>query len=351
MIGNIRGVLRPATGRRRMPTRWHCLVVGIVLLALAVLLAPRTPAAQQAGKVARVGYLSTAFPECSAALICQAMTQRLQELGYVEGQNLRIEFRTDEEQHERLPALAAELVRLPVDVLVATGPEAMLRAARQATSSIPIVMLAIGYDPIARGYIDGLARPGGNITGVFFLQLELTPKGLELLKEALPQLTRVVALWDVHSADQLQVAEAAAQSLGLQLQSVELRNPPYDFAGAMGVAVRERAQALVVLSSPLFGLQRSQIAELALKNRLPSIIIGFREYAEAGGLMAYGVNLSDIWRSAADYVDKILKGAKPATLPVQTPMKFEFAINLKTAEALGLTLPPQILIFADTVIR
>jgi putative ABC transport system substrate-binding protein len=184
------------------------------------------------------------------------MVQRLQELGYIEGQNLRIEFRTAEGQLERLPALAAALVRLPVDVMVASGPEETLRAARQATSMIPIIMGAVNYDPMARGYIDGLARPGGNMTGVFFMQPALTAKRLELLKEAMPQLTRVSALWDAHTADQWRVAEAAAQSLGLQLQSVELRHPPYDFAGAIGVAVRERAQALVVLSSPHFARQR-----------------------------------------------------------------------------------------------
>ena len=200
-------------------------------------------------------------------------------------------------------------------------------------------MLAINYDPIARGYIDGLARPGGNITGVFFLQLELTAKRLELLKEALPQVTRVSALWDAYTADQWRATEAVAQSLGVQLQSVELRHPPYDFEGAIGIAVRERAQALVVLSSPLFLPQRDQITEWAVKNRLPAIFL-FREYAEAEGLMAYGVNLHDMYRRAAYYVDRILKGATPADLPVEQPMKFELVINLKTAQALGLTLPP-----------
>ena len=225
--------------------------VGSVLLILGFLCAPLTAAvAQQATKVFRVGLLSTGNPRSAPHFV--TFTQRLQELGYVEGHNFIFEFRNAEGQAERLADLAAELVRLPVDVIVAAGPEATLRAARQATRTIPIVMVAVNYDPIAQGYIDGLAHPGGNITGVFFLQLELTAKRLELLKEALPQFTRVAALWDAHTTDQLRATETAAQTLGLQLHALELRHPPYDFEGAIGVAVRERVQALVVLSSPLF---------------------------------------------------------------------------------------------------
>ena len=343
IFGSVHGALRHATGRRGVPTLRHDLV------GCTVLLAPRTGAAQQLGKVARVGYLSAASPNCSdSSTSCRAMVQRLQELGYVEGQNLRLEFRTAEGQLERLPALAAALVRLPVDVMVASGPEAALRAARDATSTIPIVMGAVNYDPMAQGYIDGLARPGGNMTGVFFMQPALTAKRLELLKEALPQLMRVSALWDAHTADQWRVA--AAQSLELQLQSVELRHPPYDFADAIGVAVRERAQALMVLSSPHFARQRPQIAELALKNRLPAMYQA-REYVQAGGLMSYGASLPAMYRRVADYVDKILKGATPADLLVEQPIKFELVINLKTAKALGLTLPATLLFQADEVIQ
>jgi putative ABC transport system substrate-binding protein len=321
----------------------------VVLLALGLLCAPLTDAeAQQAKKLFRVGLLSTATPRSGPQFV--AFEQHLRELGYVEGQDVAFEFRNAEGQAERLSDLAAELVRLQVDIMVASGPEATLRAARQATSTIPIVMIAVNYDPIARGYIDGLARPGRNITGLFFMQLELTAKRLELLKEALPQVTRVSALWDAHTADQLKAAEAAAQSLGLQLQSVELRNPPYDFERAIGVAVRERAQALVVLSSPNFFSKRVQIAELALKNRLPAIFL-FREYVEAGGLIAYGASLRDMLQRAADYVDKILKGAKPADLPVEQPRKFELFLNLKTAKALDLTIPPVLLFQADEVIQ
>jgi putative ABC transport system substrate-binding protein len=322
-------------------------VGGGVFLALGLLCALLTAAeAQQAKKVFRIGVLSTIDLRSAPQFV--AFAQRLQELGYVEGQNVAFEFRNAEGQAERLADLAAELVRLQVDIIVAPGPEAPLRAARQATRTIPIIMLAINYDPIARGYIDGLARPGGNITGVFFLQLELTAKRLELLKEALPQLTRVSALWDAYTADQWRATEAAAQSLGLQL--VELRHPPYDFEGARGIAIREGAQALVVLSSPLFLPQRAQIAALAVKNRLPVIFL-FREYAEAGGLMAYGVNLHDMYRRAAYYVDRILQGAAPADLPVEQPTKFELVINLKTAKALGMTMPPSLLVLADEVIQ
>jgi putative tryptophan/tyrosine transport system substrate-binding protein len=323
--------------------------VGSVLLILGLLCTPLTAAvAQQATKVFRVGLLSTGNPRSAPQFV--TFTQRLQELGYVEGHNFTFEFRNAEGQAERLADLAAELVRLPVDVIIAAGPEATLRAARQATRTIPIVMVAVNYDPIAQGYMDGLAHPGGNMTGVFFLQLELTAKRLELLKEALPQLTRVAALWDAHTADQLRATETAAQPLGLQVHALELRHPPYDFEGAIGVAVRERVQALVVLSSPLFFLQRAQIAALAVKHRLPAIFL-FREYVEAGGLMAYGANLHDMYRRAAYYVDRILQGTRPADLPAEQPTKFEFVINLKTAKALGIAMPPSLLVLADEVIQ
>jgi putative ABC transport system substrate-binding protein len=319
----------------------------VVLLALSLLCVPLTAAeAPQATKVFRIGLLSTVRPRFEFA----DFSQYLQERGYVEGQNLVIEFRNAEGQAERLPDLAAELVRLHVDVIVVSGPEATLRAARHATSTIPIVMVALNYDPVARGYIDGLARPGGNITGVFAMQLELTGKRLELLKEALPQLTRVSALWDAHTADQLRATEAAAQSLGLELQAVELRQPPYNFADAIGIAVQQRAQALVILSSPLFLPQRTQIAEVARQHRLPTMYQAGL-FVEAGGLMAYGVSLPAMWRHATGYVDRILKGAKPADLPVEQPTKFELVINLKTAQALGITIPPTFLALADEVLQ
>ncbi len=350
MIGRVYRALRHAMGRRGVTTRRHCIVGGLVLLTLWVLLAPFAATAQQPGKVARVGFLILAAPDRSASPSFHAFAQGLRELGYVEGQNLVIEFRTAQGNIERLPDLAAELVRLPVDVLVASGPEAALRAARHATSTMPIVMIAVNYDPMARGYIDGLARPGGNTTGVFFMQLALTGKRLELLKETLPQLTRVSALWDVHTADQWRVAEAAVQSMGLQLQSVELRHPPSDFTGAIGVAIRERAEALLVLSSPIMAQKRAEIAALALTHRLPAMYQA-REWVTAGGLMSYGPSYPAMYRRAADYVDRILKGTKPADLPIEQPTKIELVINLKTANTLGLTIPPSLLFQADEVIR
>jgi putative ABC transport system substrate-binding protein len=324
-------------------------VRSVIIIALTLLCAPRAVEAQQPGQVARVGFLASQSPHRSIGF--PALKQRLRELGYVEGQNLRLEFRTTEGHLERFPDLAAELVRLPVDVLVASGPEAALRAAKDATSMLPIVMVAIDYDPIALGYIAGLPQPGGNITGVFLQQLELTSKRLELLKEGLPQLRRVAVLWDGPSADQRRAAANAARELGVQVQSLELHLPPaYDFTGALSTAVQERAEALLVLMSPIFYGQRDRIAALAAQYRLPTMF-GVREFVEAGGLMAYGANLFDMQRRAADYVDKILKGAKPADLPVEQPTKFELVLNLKTAQTLGITFPQTLLILADEVIR
>jgi putative ABC transport system substrate-binding protein len=322
--------------------------VGCILtLALAVLVAPLSANAQPPGKVFRVGVLLPASPGLP---IHQAFTQRLQALGYVEAQNLALEVRAAEGQFERLPGLAAELVRLHVDVIVASGPEATLRAARGATETIPIVMRARDYDPIALGYVAGLARPGGNITGVVQQRLEVTAKQLELLKEALPTLTRVAVLWDDASADQRRAAEAAARPLGVQLQLLEVRQPPYEFAGAFAAAAQGQAEALWVLNSPIFFMQRDHIMDLVAKSRLPTMF-GLPESARAGGLMAYDVDNVDTWRRVADYVDKILKGAKPADLPVEQPTKFELVINLKTAKALGITIPPHLLVLADEVLQ
>jgi putative ABC transport system substrate-binding protein len=242
------------------------------------------------------------------------------------------------------------LVHLNVDVIVASGPEATLRATRSATDTIPIVMSARDYDPIARGYVAGLARPGGNITGMFQQRLELTVKKLELLKEALPTITRVAVLWDDASADQRRAAEAAARSLGVQLQPLELRHPPYEIEGAFAAAAQGQAEALLVLNSPLFAMQREQIVDLAAKRRLPTMF-GAADGVRAGGLMACDVNNVDMWRRIAYYVEKILKGTKPADLPVEQPMRFELIINLKTAKALGLTLPPALLFQANEVIK
>jgi putative ABC transport system substrate-binding protein len=299
------------------------------------------------GKGFRVGVL---FPLAPGEPTVQAFTQRLQELGYVEGQNLALKVQGAEGQFERFPDLAAELVQLHVDVIVAVGPEAALRAARGATATIPIVMIARDYDPIARGYVAGLARPGGNITGMVQQRLELTAKQLELLKEALPTVTRVAVLWDEASADQRREAEAAARSLGVELQAVELRQPPDEFASAFAAVVQGQAEALLVLASPIFWLQREHILDLVTKSRLPTMF-GLADFARAGGLLGYDVDNIEMWRHAADYVDKILKGAKPGDLPVEQPTKFTLVINLKTAKALGITMPPSLLVLADEVIQ
>jgi putative ABC transport system substrate-binding protein len=326
----------------------HLSTIGIVVpLAFILLLTPLCSDAQPPGKVFRVGVL---LPISHSSRSFQAFKQRLQELGYVEGQNLALEVRAAEGQFERLPGLAAELVRLHVDVIVATGPEATLRAAKGATETIPIVMRARDYDPIALGYVAGLARPDGNITGVVEQRLELTAKQLELLKEALPTVTRVAVLWDEASADQRRAVEAAARPLGVQLQLVELRHPPYEFADAFAAATQGQAEALLVLNSPIFFMQSEQILDLAARSRLPTMF-GASDSARAGGLMAYDVNTLDSGRRVATYVDKILKGAKPADLPVEQPIKFELVLNLKTAKALGITFPPTLLIQADEVIK
>jgi putative ABC transport system substrate-binding protein len=318
----------------------------MLTLALGIFVAPLATEAQPGGKVFRVGVLLPISPGPPF----QAFKQRLQELGYVEGQNLVLEVRAAEGKFERLPSLAAELVRRHVDMLVAIGPEATLRAARGATDTIPIVMSARDYDPIALGYVAGLARPGGNITGVVHQRLEVVAKQLELLKEALPTVARVAVLWDEASADQLRAAEAAAQALGMQLQPLELRQPPYEFASAFAAAAQGQAEALWILASPVFARQFEHIVDLATKSHLPTMA-GVSDGARAGGLMAYDVNNVDMWRRVADYVDKILKGAKPADLPVEQPTKFELLINLKTAKALGLTIPPHLLVLADEVIQ
>jgi len=313
----------------------------VVTLALVLLTAPLAAEAQPPRKVSRIGVLSAGKPGPTEEVF----------RGYGERQNMAIEYRHAEGKPERLPELAAELVRLNVDVLVASGPEAVLRAARDATRTIPIVMIAVDYDPIALGYIAGLPRPGGNITGVFLRQIEVSGKCLEILKDALPQLTRIAVLWDGHAADQFRAAAEAARVLGVQVHSLGLANPPaYDFEGAFAAAAREGADALMVLRSPLFFDARARLIALAAQHRLPAMY-GWRAYVDAGGLMAYGANLVDMNRRATTYVDKILQGAKPADLPVEQPTKFELVLNLKTAHALGIMFPPTLLVLADEVIQ
>jgi putative ABC transport system substrate-binding protein len=315
-------------------------------LTVALLAAPLAAEAQPA-TVPRIGILSSANPR--SASIFQAFELRLHELGYVEGKNVIIEFRNAEGQFDRLPGLARELVRLNVNAIVSASPPGT-SAATRATANIPIVMLAVNYDPIALGYIASLARSGTNVTGLFFQHRELTAKRFGLFREMLPTVGRVAILTDSLTVDQLREVEAANRSVDVKFRPLELRNPPYDFESVFRGVMRSGTEAIFVLeSAPIFH-GRMQIAQLAMKNRLPTSF-AFREYVEAGGLISYGVNFLDMWRRAAEYADKVLKGAKLADLPIEQPSKYELVINLKTAKALGLTIPPSLLLRADQVIE
>jgi len=331
-----------AAGRSgdRVMERRAFIVGGCALLA-----SPIAAEAQQTGKrVPRVGVLATGVNPRSASFYA-AFEQRLRELGYVEGQSITIDFRIPSAAQD-LSEVAAALVQSNPDVLMVPGPEASLKAAIRATKKIPIVMVAMNYDPIALGYVASLFKPGGNITGLFSRSPELTAKQLELLREALPRATTIAVLWEANSADQVRAAEVAAASLGVKLQKVEVR-PPYDFEAAFARVKRGGAAGVLIVGSPIIFREQARIAALALKHGLPSM--GSSSF---GGLaMGYGINLPDTFRRAAEHVDKILKGAKPADLPVEQPTKFELVINLKTAKALGLTIPPSILIRADQVIE
>jgi putative ABC transport system substrate-binding protein len=318
-------------------------MLGAVLFALCF------PVRAQQSKIPRIGFLGANFPSTISART-DAFRQGLLELGYVEGKNIVIEYRWAEGNFDRLPGLAGELVRLKVDVIVTVGP-ADTRAAKEATTTIPVVM---GYDndPVGSGFVTSLARPGGNITGLSTLSPELSGKRLELLKEVVPRLSRVAVFGtsiQPGNAQQLREAELAAAAFGMQLQSLDLRDPG-DIETAFQAARKGGAGAVLVLPSPLATRQRAQIAELAAKSRLPAIYPQ-SDYMDAGGLMFYGPSITDLFRRAATYVDKILKGRTPAELPVEQPTKFEFIVNLKAAKQIGLTIPPNVLARADKVIK
>ncbi len=321
----------------------------IATFALGILLAPLTANAQLAGKVPRIGYLSPTSA-AGAMDLRDPFREGLRELGYVDGKNIVIEYRWAEGKYDRLSNLAAELVGLKVDLVVAISTPAA-QAAKRATKTIPIVMVGIA-DPIAIGLVASLARPSENITGLTFISPELTGKRLELLKEVVPRVTRVAVLANpAHpgSAPQVREAQVAAKALGVKLQLLKVRDPK-DFDSAFSAMTRERAGALIVLSDAMFRAEGRRIADLAAKHRLPAIHY-VKEYAEVGGLMAYGASIPDQFRRAATFVDKILKGAKPADLPVEQPTRFELVINLKTAKALGLPIPQSLLVRADQVIQ
>jgi putative ABC transport system substrate-binding protein len=305
--------------------------------------------AQPPKKVPRVGFLIGGSASATSGRT-EAFRQGLRELGYVEGKNIVNEYRYAEGKLDRLPALAAELVRLKVDVIVTAGPSPT-RPAKEATSIIPIVM-AFDNDPVGNGFVASLAHPGGNITGLSTLRPELSGKQVELLKEIIPRLARVVILGTSTSpgyAQHLREIELAAGALKVKLQYLDVLNPK-DIETAFRAAGKGRADAVLVQSTPVLFSQRRQTTDLAVKNRLPAIY-DTTEFLEDGGLMSYGANRSDLFRRAAVYVDKILKGAKPADLPVEQPTKFELVINLKTAKQIGLTIPPNVLARADRVIK
>jgi ABC-type uncharacterized transport system substrate-binding protein len=306
--------------------------------------------AQQPKKTPRIGIVAGSNANNPGASI-EAFQRGLRDVGYVERKNILVEYRYADGKMDRIPTLVSELVQLNVDVLVATNFPA-IRAAKEATKTIPIVMVAT-VDPVATGIVDSLARPGGNITGLTRLTQELSGKRLELLTEVLQRMSRVGVLWDANSSSAgiaFKEYEAVARALKIQLQSLEVRGPNPDFEGAFQAATKGRASALITVRNSVLNRYPKQIANLAIKNRLPSMSEG-SEYVEAGGLMSYSANDAESYRRAATYVDKILKGTKPADLPIEQPTKFEFVINLKTAKQIGLTIPPNVLARADKVIR
>jgi putative tryptophan/tyrosine transport system substrate-binding protein len=323
--------------------------VGVLAMIVTLVAGGEMATAQQPTKAPRIGFLSASSLSANAARI-EAFRQGLRELGYVEGKNVVIDWRSAEGKAARLPALAAELVRLKVDIIVSASPTAT-RFANEATVTIPIVM-AFDSDPIGNGFVASLARPGGNITGLSTLAPEISGKLVELLKEIVPRLSRVAVLGTSTTpgyAPVLKEMELAAGALKVKLQNLDVLSPK-DIETAYRAASKGRAQAILVRGGPVLTSQRTQVVELAVKSRLPAIY-NVAEFVEAGGLMTYSASMTDLYRRAATYVDKILKGAKPADLPVEQPTKFEFIINLKAAKQIGLTIPPNVLVRADRVIK
>ena len=323
--------------------------ITILAITFAILAFTQPATAQQAGKVPQIGYLDANSLSKGVARI-KAFRQGLRALGYVDGKNIIIEWRSAEGKRGRLPALAEELVRLKVDVIVSAGASTT-RAAKKATSKIPIV-IAQHSDPVGSGFVASLARPGGNVTGLSTLAPEVSAKQMQLLKETLPKLSRVAILGTSTrpgTAQALREIERAAEALRVKIHYLDVLDPKA-IEGAFDAAMKARADAVLVLAGRILTGHKRKIVKLALKSRLPAIY-PFPVYVEAGGLMSYGVRRSDLFRRAATYVDKILKGAKPADLPVERPTKFDLIINLKTAKALGITVPPSILLQATKVIE
>ena len=326
---------------------WSSIFVGAVLLAIALL-----AEAQQPKKVPRIGYLSSSEPATESAR-AEGIRLALRERGYIEGQNITIEYRYAEGKRDPMPELAAELVRLKVDIILAAGGTGIIQAAKNATKTIPIVMTGGGSDPVEAGLVESLARPGGNVTGLSTLSRELGGKRLELLKEAVPKVTRVAVLYDpANSGDILlwkELLPVAARELALTIQPWEVRAAD-DFDRVFAALNKQRPDGLYVTGSPLLAANRKRTVGFALKSRLPSVYQTTAD-VDAGGLMSYSADLADSYRRVAYYVDRILKGAKPADMPVEQPTKFELVINLKTAKQIGLTIPPNVLARADKVIK
>lgn len=303
--------------------------------------------AQPASKTLRIG-TAQILPRGRSQW--RAFEQRLQELGFSEGRNLTIEYLTIASAPEAQMAAVKELLRRKVDIIVASGPEIGLKSALAATTTLPIVCIAIDYDPVALGYVKSLARPGGNVTGVVSLQVELSRKRLQVLKDAFPDRNAAVVFWDRISADQWQATQDAAATLGMRLYGAELRGLPYDYEAAFAKAPAAHRGTMITLGTPITFLDRSQLAALALKQRAVSMFF-FREYVVSGGLLSYGPALTPMFVRAAEYVNRIARGAKPADLPIEQPTKFELVLNLKTAKAIGIELPPALIATADEVIE
>jgi putative ABC transport system substrate-binding protein len=314
---------------------------------------PLAASAQQGGRIYRIGFLTGSFAgnlSNVTAIAYPEFRAELRKRGFIDGRNLVVEIRSTLQERSKLFADVAELVSSNVDLIVASGPEVAVQAALAASPTVPIVMWANNFDPIARGYVQSLARPGGSVTGVFTRQSELAAKQVEILKETFPDRTRLTVLWDALSSDQFAGAERAAKSMQLVVHPIKLENPPYDIAAVFRRVAESQPQMLLVQSSPLFGPHNKEIAEATLQARLPAMFI-LKSYVDDGGLMSYGVDVRSNFRRLAEYVAKILNGAKPADLPVEQPSKFELALNVKTAKAIGLELPTSLLLRADEVIE
>lgn len=349
-IGRVHGYQRHAGSQRQKAATGRCIIRAIVTLTLALLAVSLTAEAQRSQTVPRIAYLALRPGPCIGSPPCEGFVQGLRELGYVEGTNIILEYGSGAGHIDQLRAHAAELVRLGVHVIVTQGPLAT-RAARDMTRTIPIVM-AGDFDPIGDGFVTSLGQPGGNITGVTVLSRDLSGKRLELLKDTVPGMVRVAVFWnptEVSGARQLRDTEDAAHILRLQVHALEVRGLD-DFAGAFAAARTGRAEGLIVLAGPGLAEHRARLVALAAQNHLPTIYWR-REFVAAGGLMSYAASQRAMARRAAFYVDRILKGTKPADLPVEQPTQFELVVNLKTAKALGITIPPTLLFQVDEVIR